>query len=1094
MPIAYIGNRTTKPWAVKTGGSGTGAMTVPTEFFFPTTTARDTYFTANPGRLRDQILCAVGTSPNYSIYQYDAAGTIWNAITPVFVGPAGADGKNPEFRFAEDTLDNKYYLQYRLQGTSAWTNLLEQDDLRGNDGKDGVPLALAVRVSDIDLTPNTLYIQWKYTIEPNSMFRDLVKLDDLKGDQGDPGDPGDPGKKVLLRVNSTHVQWQHEGDSVWQDLVLLSNIGAGTTGGNGEDGDHPELRVGTDNSEQWIQWRLSKDTGPWNNIIKVSDLKGAKGDAGDSVALRVNAGEVQWKTSSATAWTKLIDVDDITGANGLDGSPGTNGKSPEFQTNTTTGYIQWRYANDPTDTTWKNLTTLASITGAAGTNGTDGREIELRVNSGKIQWSYKNSGTWTDLVTLASLTGAKGDSGDTPEFRANSTKQYIQWRYTSQTAETDWKDLVAYSVITGEDGENGTNGKTPEVRVDSGKLQWRYTEDAGTWTDLFTISSLDGEDGKTPELRVDTTTQYIQWKYTTDATWTNLIALADLKGAKGDPGDPGNDGDPGEDGKDGKSPEFQVGNDVNGTTAQYIQWRYASASDSWKNLLAVSSITGGDGANGSDGKTPTLRVDSGKLQWAYTEDLSTPAETWTDILAIADLKGAKGDPGDPGDPGDDGDSPELRVGEDATKTTTDQYIQWKLSQAASTAWQNIIAVADLTGEDGEDGDPGDPGKDGKSPELQVNASTQYIQWRWKTSDNSDSWKDLISLEDLKGEKGDSAGSAASDGFIDFPVVNPDTELIVNLCSFNKNLDAFRRLEVITPQYQYTVTGEIKNGSYRNKFTVDGMMYEVIPKEVPSYGGSDGNVRDKLYFISPTNASDEMMVWLKTSKEYKDRLRYKVFIGETEKLIEPEDNGPILLDNDLETAAKTFMSGISGNTWGNKYLSKGFFRIQESANQAANESLTWEVDTAYQEVNFGMHYLTPDIDTINVNDYKVNTAYLLKLRNQVLVNLDIDFKAGAELIAGWDDGYTPAQPLVFDVFKEDSSAAGDYAPILTPFQHDVILYSDSNEIAVFGTLAIKSFPNSSDGISATLRLRRDTPFVVPAGKVVTLKTQFTYMTH
>lgn len=46
----------------------------------------------------------------------------------------------------------------------------------------------------------------------------------------------------------------------------------------------------------------------------------------------------------------------------------------------------------------------------------------------------------------------------------------------------------------------------------------------------------DGTDGRNVELQRATT--HLQWRLVGDATWLNLVALADLKGDQGDPGNP----------------------------------------------------------------------------------------------------------------------------------------------------------------------------------------------------------------------------------------------------------------------------------------------------------------------------------------------------------------------------------------------------------------------------------------------------------------------------------------------------------------------------------------------------------------------------
>lgn len=56
----------------------------------------------------------------------------------------------------------------------------------------------------------------------------------------------------------------------------------------------------------------------------------------------------------------------------------------------------------------------------------------------------------------------------------------------------------------------------------------------------------DGADGREVEMQANAT--HIQWRYAGEPAWTDLVALADLKG---DPGDPGAPGAPGADGADG---------------------------------------------------------------------------------------------------------------------------------------------------------------------------------------------------------------------------------------------------------------------------------------------------------------------------------------------------------------------------------------------------------------------------------------------------------------------------------------------------------------------------------------------------------------
>lgn len=59
----------------------------------------------------------------------------------------------------------------------------------------------------------------------------------------------------------------------------------------------------------------------------------------------------------------------------------------------------------------------------------------------------------------------------------------------------------------------------------------------------------DGTDGKTPEFRVNEST--LQWRYTGDEIWLNLYDLSILKGLDGADGKDGINGKDGVDGKDG---------------------------------------------------------------------------------------------------------------------------------------------------------------------------------------------------------------------------------------------------------------------------------------------------------------------------------------------------------------------------------------------------------------------------------------------------------------------------------------------------------------------------------------------------------------
>jgi hypothetical protein len=101
-------------------------------------------------------------------------------------------------------------------------------------------------------------------------------------------------------------------------------------------------------------------------------------------------------------------------------------------------------------------------------SGTDGREVELRVDSGYVQWRYVGDESWTNLIALATITGADGAPG---------------------TPGADGQDGAP-----GTPGADGEDGREVELRVDSGYVQWRYVGDVA-WTNLIELTAIKGDAG-----------------------------------------------------------------------------------------------------------------------------------------------------------------------------------------------------------------------------------------------------------------------------------------------------------------------------------------------------------------------------------------------------------------------------------------------------------------------------------------------------------------------------------------------------------------------------------------------------------------------
>lgn len=173
----------------------------------------------------------------------------------------------------------------------------------------------------------------------------------------------------------------------------------------------------------------------------------------------------------------------------------------------------------------------------------------------------------------------------------------------------------------------GQDGASVELRTVGNMLQWRQDDDNPTWEDLFDLSALQGEpgadgangadgapgatgatgapgaDGASVELRISG--DFIQWRQSDDSpTWTNIIALDDLKGEQGEQGvtgldgpqgakgDKGDKGDPG-DCECGEAPERPPEEEGDGwrcgvaiNVANYLQKLWFDAYENSGGLLA----------------------------------------------------------------------------------------------------------------------------------------------------------------------------------------------------------------------------------------------------------------------------------------------------------------------------------------------------------------------------------------------------------------------------------------------------------------------------------------------------------------------------
>ena len=323
-----------------------------------------------------------------------------------------------------------------------------------------------------------------------------------------------------------------------------------------------------------------------------------------------------------------------------------------------------------------------------------------------------------------------------------------------------------------------------------------------------------------PEVRNNGTA--IQWKYSDEADWHDLVALTELQGAAGENGKNGTDGKDGVDGKNGADGKDGIngtdgkngldGKDgINGTDGKdgtngkdgidgkdgkdgidgkdgkdgidgkdgadgkdginaknievqraesYIQWRYEG--DEWQNLVAIADIEGPAGQNGTDGangKTPEFRVSENILQWRYVDD-----EIWLNLYDLSVLKGLDGRDGADGKDGINGkDGIDGKDGADGKDGPNGQNgSDGKDGKTPFIGENDNWWIGEIdTGikAAGTDGKDGINGIDGTDgKQIEIQKTDLYIQWRYKGGE----WQNLVALADILGPSGQN-GTNGEDG-------------------------------------------------------------------------------------------------------------------------------------------------------------------------------------------------------------------------------------------------------------------------------------------------------------------------------------------
>lgn len=237
----------------------------------------------------------------------------------------------------------------------------------------------------------------------------------------------------------------------------------------------------------------------------------------------------------------------------------------------------------------------------------------------------------------------------------------------------DWHTLTAYAYVTDDTGAYTMVQRdfavhkrakpagyvyTPTDQMTLQTIQRQIGDLAGLKTEakenlVAAINEVARTGGGAGSMDLRVVDGYIQYSTNSGSTWTNLIAVAELKGAKGDKGDPGEKGDPGVPGAKGDPGE------KGDTGATGPQGETGPAGP-----VGPQGPAGAPGKDGADGKPGAAGAPGKDGTNGITPSIGTNGNWYignTDTGKPS--RGAKGDTGASGEPGKDG-----KDGSDATVT------------------------------------------------------------------------------------------------------------------------------------------------------------------------------------------------------------------------------------------------------------------------------------------------------------------------------------------------------------------------------------------------------------------------------------------
>lgn len=357
----------------------------------------------------------------------------------------------------------------------------------------------------------------------------------------------------------------------------------------------PTTEIQYDESTGDLQYKDSN--GDWQTFANRSQFAGADGEA---VELRKNEtdGTIEWKKHSDTAWTKLVDLDDITGEAGVV-DPDQLARAVESAVGSAVSVIDEKLLlkadkSDLSDYVAKSTYNMDKETmegnignaqSAAGTAQAKAEEAKTLAQQAKAAADAKLGKDAADGYYVAKddfnalgvrVQTAEGNIASLSENKADKSTTYTK-------AEVDSAIGAARPHI-----EIGYNSETNKL--------WYKDENGGTHD--LEIEGLRGDDGCTSEFSTARNTDDNATILTISGCGdTRTITIPDgIKGDKGDKGDKGETGAQGlrgEDGSDACEPNYSSTFDENGNTVVTI----TCADDSTKVLGQYTVSKGADGAN-----------------------------------------------------------------------------------------------------------------------------------------------------------------------------------------------------------------------------------------------------------------------------------------------------------------------------------------------------------------------------------------------------------------------------------------------------------------------------------------------------------------